>query len=217
LLYSLTHQLSMAFWHPDQYLLDCLRHFDLPQSICHTSTTTVWQIMTFWTPLFNLQYFCHQLPTGQQQIDWAMVFHFQHPIYHMFFTVQTRLDSLSQTWLPVTAFQNQFLNCHTLVQDSCLSFYGIAAPQDTASLILILVQQAILWFKQVAVIHAKTILLEDWRSTPNHCPCIWTIRIVLTMVWSPNMSLTHKWTKDAFCHIVTVCSRRLWIVPLSES
>jgi len=37
--------------------------------------------------------------------------------------------------------------------------------------------QAILWLWQVAVIQAKTILLEgwrfiDWRFTPKHCPAL---------------------------------------------
>jgi len=50
------------------------------------------------------------------------------------------------------AFQFQFLICHTLAQDSSLI--------------------AILWLWQVAVIQAKTILLEDWRFTPTIAPAL---------------------------------------------
>jgi len=157
------------FW-PDQDLIPCprldflLRHF-----------------------IFNFQF---AVPFSGQTKTWFPVpdliscygILFSILICHTLFWPDQDLIPCSQLWFPVMAFQFQFLNCRTLAQDSCSPFLwhchtSFAVPSSQDTLICIFEQETSLWFWQVAVIQAKTILLEDWISTLHHYPCIWTVRI----------------------------------------
>jgi len=156
--FGLPLQIAIPFLTDNRQSID-LQHFATPFQFavlltisCHTidQQQTDWLYGIFGSPPPKLPYLKFA-PLAVQHFRWTLtllsrsrfaplaVWHFRPPLqFAMPLPVQT------QTWFPVMAFQNHFLNCHTLAQDSCLTpFYGTAALQSITSSILILAQQAI--------------------------------------------------------------------------